>query len=113
MHEIIYIFATMKFLAFILSIYIFALNLTPCEDNEVPDNDVKTEISQSHGDDHQHQDSDLCSPFCICQCCHINATHFKIVNIKFHSAYISTQDFFYLSGSEKNFNTSILQPPRA
>ncbi|MCF7561605.1 hypothetical protein L3X39_13240 [Sabulilitoribacter multivorans] len=103
----------MKLLAFILSLYIFALNLAPCEDNAALDNEVKTEISQAIGDDHQHQDSDLCSPFCICQCCHINATHFKFVNIKFNTIYISTQDFFYLSGTEKDFTTSILQPPRA
>ncbi|PKP43545.1 MAG: hypothetical protein CVT96_05100 [Bacteroidetes bacterium HGW-Bacteroidetes-13] len=103
----------MKFLAFILSIYIFALNLALCEDYTVLDDEVKTEISQAVGNDHQHQDSNLCSPFCICQCCHINATHFKIVNIKFSISYISTQDFFYLNSSEKKFTASILQPPRA
>lgn len=103
----------MKNLAFILSIYIFALNLAPCADYAVSDNDVKTEISQSVQDDHQHPESDSCSPFCICQCCHINATHFKLVSIRIDNSYISTQDFFYLNGTEKDFSTSILQPPRA
>ncbi|WP_179348800.1 DUF6660 family protein [Winogradskyella pacifica] len=104
----------MKNLAFILSFYIFALNLAPCADFVLPDNDVTTEISQVIQDDHQHQDaSDSCSPFCICQCCHINATHFKLVSIKIDNSYISTQDFFYLNGTEKDFSTSILQPPRA
>ena len=103
----------MKFLAFILSIYLLALNLAPCEDNIVLDGEVKTEISQAVGDEHQHQESDLCSPFCICQCCQISITHFIIPNIKFDLAYISTQDFFYLNGSEKDFTSSILQPPRA
>lgn len=102
----------MKFLAFILSIYIFTLNLAPCEDYKEPDNEVQTEISQAVGDDHQHQGLDLCSPFCICQCCHINAMHFKFINVKFNISYISTQDFFYLNGTEKDFATSILQPPR-
>ncbi len=101
----------MKYLAFILAIYIFALNLTPCADFDVPD-DVETEISQTINDDHQHQDSDLCSPFCICQCCHISATHFDIPDIKFNLSYISTQDFLYLKGSEKDFTTSVLQPPQ-
>lgn len=103
----------MKYLAFILSIYIFALNLAPCEDYKVLNNEVKTEISKLADNNHQHQDSDLCSPFCICQCCHINATHVKFLNIKFNTVYISTQDFFYLNGTEKDFTTSILQPPRA
>ncbi|WP_418645780.1 DUF6660 family protein [Tenacibaculum insulae] len=102
----------MKFLAFILSIYIFALNLAPCADFDVSDNDVKTEISQAMDNDHQHQDSDLCSPFCICQCCHINATYFQFSYIKYEITFISTQDFFYHNGIEKDFTTSILQPPR-
>ncbi len=112
LHQLILIFVAMKILAFILSIYIFALNLAPCADYAVPDNDVKTEISQAIGDDHQHQDSDLCSPFCICQCCHISAMHFKIPDLSFNISYISTQDFFYLNGSGKNFATSVLQPPQ-
>ena len=41
------------------------------------------EISQDLGDNHQHQDADLCSPFCICQCCHLNVTYFKFAEIKF------------------------------
>lgn len=103
----------MKFLAFILSIYIFTLNLVPCEDTGTFDNEVKTEISQGLGDNHQHQDADLCSPFCICQCCHINATYFKFAEIKFEFKYISSQDFLYLNGIKKDFTTSILQPPQA
>lgn len=111
LHVYILIFVTMKHLAFILSIYVFTLNLAPCSDYVTTDNDVKTVISQAI-DDHQHQDSDLCSPFCICQCCHINATYTKFAELKFQCTYISTQDFLHLSGTEKDFTTSILQPPR-
>jgi hypothetical protein len=102
----------MKLLAFILSIYIFALNLTPCEDGIVSDGEVKTEVSHTT-DDHQHQGSDLCSPFCICQCCHINATYYQFVYTNIDFKYISTQDFFYHKSLEKDITTSILQPPRA
>jgi hypothetical protein len=103
----------MKHLAFILSIYIFGLNLAPCADYIPTDNiDAKTEISQAIDSDHQHQDSDLCFPFCICQCCHINATYIKFADLKFQFTYISTQDFLHLNDTEKDFTTSILQPPR-
>ena len=102
----------MKFLAFILSMYLFALNLAPCADYVASDDDAKTEISQAIDSDHQHPDSDLCSPFCICQCCHINATYFKFVDLRFEFTYISTQDFLHLNGTEKDFTNSILQPPR-
>jgi hypothetical protein len=107
-----HIFATMKFLAFILSIYIFALNLAPCEDNATHDNEVQTEISQGMDNDHQHQDSDLCSPFCICQCCHVSAVHFDIPDLKLDISFISTKDVLYLNGSEKDFTNSVLQPPQ-
>lgn len=103
----------MKLITFILSIYIFALNLAPCADYVESNNDIKTEISQSLDDDHNHQNLDLCTPFCICQCCHINTTYFQFVDFNPDISYISTQDFFYLSGTEKDFNTSILQPPKA
>ena len=103
----------MKYLAFILSIYIFALNLAPCEDYSALDNEVKTEISQAVDHEHQHQNLDLCSPFCICQCCHISTINFKFVDVSINTSYISTQDFFYQNGTEKDFTTSILQPPRA
>ena len=102
----------MKILAFILSIYIFALNLVPCEDNQTFDNEVKIEISQAIDDDHQHQDSDLCSSFCSCQCCHIQATHFKIVDFTITSTDISTVVFYHINGLEKGFYPSILQPPQ-
>lgn len=103
----------MKSIAFILSIYIFVLNLAPCEDYVMSDDNAKTEISQSMDDDHQHQGSDLCSPFCICQCCHINATYFQYVDLNLDFPYISTLDFLYLNGTEKDFTPSIFQPPRA
>ena len=109
-----YIFATMKFLVFILSIYIFTLNLAPCEDYGagVFNVDVKTEIAQIFDNDHQHQDADLCSPFCICRCCHISTINFKFVDVKFNTSYIPMQDFFYQNGIVNDFTTSILQPPK-
>lgn len=102
----------MKYLAFILSIYIFALNIAPCSDYVGSDDNAKTEISQALDSDHQHQDSELCSPFCICQCCHINATSIQFANFKIAINIISTQDFLYLNGTERDFTTSLFQPPK-
>ena len=100
----------MKFFAFIFSIYIFGLNLAPCDDYDSVDNEVKTEISKAVGDD--HQDSDLCSPFCNCHCCHVYATHLIIVEFTIASTYISTEVFYHFDGLEKGFNPTILQPPQ-
>ena len=110
---IIHNFAGMKFLALILSIYVLALNLVPCEDGTTAENEVQTEISQGMADNgDRHQNTDTCSSFCSCQCCHINATYFRIADLKLDLPYISTQDFLYLNGEEKDFSTSILQPPQ-
>lgn len=102
----------MKFLAFILSIYIFTLNFAPCVDNCAPDNEIKTEISQAIDDDHQHQETDLCSPFCTCQCCQIHATYFEVVVYTANFTNIPTGIFRHINGLEKNFNPTILQPPQ-
>lgn len=112
MHYIISIFVPMKILALILSIYILALNLAPCDDNGTLDNETKFEISQTADNDHQHQGSDMCSPFCICQCCHINATYLKNVDFTLTSTLISREVFYHFNGLEKDFNASLLQPPQ-
>ena len=102
----------MKFLALILSIYIFGLNLVPCEDNNGFENEVNTEISQNFDNDHQHQELDLCSPFCQCHCCHIHVTHFKVVDYSISNTLISTKVFYYYEGIENSFSNTLLQPPR-
>lgn len=102
----------MKYLAFILAIYIFALNLAPCADNDSSGNTTHIEISEGFNDDHQHEKSDFCSPFCICQCCHINATYFEILDFNIGSNNISTVVFYHIEGIVKDFSSNILQPPQ-
>ncbi|MFV0566670.1 MAG: DUF6660 family protein [Flavobacteriaceae bacterium] len=105
----------MKVLALILSLYILALNFVPCGDSANSFNSgTKAELSQTADHDHQHSEGDFCSPFCQCNCCN----HVQIV--QFHIQYnncpntinISTQDTFYACGVEKQFSTTLLQPPQ-
>ncbi|MBK8808019.1 MAG: hypothetical protein IPO21_15780 [Bacteroidales bacterium] len=58
----------MKYFAFILSVYVLVLTAIPCVD--VPkDNTVqKIELTNSTSEHHEHT-TDLCSPFCTCDCC--------------------------------------------
>lgn len=102
----------MKFLATILSIYIFTLNLVPCEDTGTFDNKVKTEISQDLGEHHHHQNADMCSPFCQCHCCHIHVIYFDIIDFAIPNIAISTEIFHFPNSLVKNFTASILQPPQ-
>lgn len=102
----------MKFLAFILSIYIFALNLALCEDNVALDNIVNTEILQAIGDDHQNQDSDLCSPFCQCHCCHVHILDFGIASFNPFQDTILKENFSHFDSLGKDIHYSLLQPPK-
>lgn len=65
---IIFIFESMKFMAFILSITIMALSLMPCKDINAGTAQQSFTISQSNGA-HQCGHDDHCSPFCLCSCC--------------------------------------------
>lgn len=105
----------MKFIALILSIYILALNFTPCEDSEaINNNDTSTVVEMSQSLTHNHSDSDFdsCSPFCQCYCCHIQVTYFNLDEITVISNHISTEVFTHFSSLGKDIPNSILQPPR-
>jgi len=101
-----------KILAFILSIYILALNFTLCEDSKSLDAIDHTELSQTSGVDHDHNAFNLCSPFCNCQCCQIN-----IDIVDFYSYVLISEDVFKGNSSYKNSVTqevshSLYQPPQ-
>lgn len=102
----------MKFLAFILSIYLLVLNFTICEDKVVADSDVKIEISQDLDSKYGHSDLDLCSPFCQCQCCQIYTTFIGIPKFDAASATHSTEVVYYFDKLEDDITFSILRPPR-
>jgi len=58
----------MKIIAFILSVYIILLIAMPCVDVPNDHNSLKLELSNLKTDNH-HSDSNLCTPFCTCDCC--------------------------------------------
>ena len=103
---------SVKILAFILSIYILALNFTPCEDSKSLESTDNTELSQAFEVGHDHNALDLCSPFCICQCCQIN-----IDIVDFYSYTLVSEDNFKGNPSYKNsvaqeVSRSLYQPPQ-
>lgn len=84
-----------------------------CADVNEQDHMSKTTITENLEGDHGHSDSDLCSPFCICQCCQIN-----IVSINFPAYKINSQEMYAPIFSKDNrekqdVSYSILQPPEA
>ncbi|WP_428047030.1 DUF6660 family protein [Croceivirga thetidis] len=103
----------MKFLAVILSFYILALNFLPCADNDpINDSDcTEVHLDFDHGQD--HEDCELCSPFCHCNCCHSNAVDFERISVlKTLEEKIFNRVFTYCEGYGINFSPSLLQPPK-
>tara|TARA_R110002049_G_C8985663_1_gene548647 strand:- start:529 stop:834 length:306 start_codon:yes stop_codon:yes gene_type:complete len=100
----------MKFVTFILSFYILTLNFLPCEDGDLLQNEMQVEIVHSVDDNHGH--IDMCSPFCQCQCCHIQTTFFKIAELSLGANDIATTVFLHFESLGKDISKSILQPPR-
>ena len=92
------------------------LTAYPCADKH---NDVTTisSNSQAHSQhNHSHdEETDLCSPFCVCNCCgqQIMTVFFPIIYnfpVKFEG--IKTLNSSYTLAFHSNFYGSIWQPPQ-
>ncbi|HEX4852457.1 MAG TPA: hypothetical protein VFV08_16685, partial [Puia sp.] len=99
---------TMKFIGFILAIYVLVLSATPCCDKDCCTQD-KTEQGTNHHDNNCKGD---CSPFFACGSCAgftVTPNNFSIVQIKLF-AQTEFSDFYLISSSA--YFSSFWQPPR-
>ena len=83
----------------------------PCED-DASFGDTVVEISQDASNDFENNGLDTCSPFCLCQCCHIQVTNFTTNNYTVVSPEIPSGIFSQPRGAVTNFHISIFQPPQ-
>lgn len=108
----------MKIFSVILSVYLLALSCLPCgdvEDCKVVDNE-KISFSETNHTNHQ-EDTETCSPFCICACCGTNIA----LNFSFSTFISEIEQQFLLDKVKINsYNTkfisdfygNIWQPPK-
>ncbi|UNY98472.1 hypothetical protein MQE36_15505 [Zhouia spongiae] len=100
----------MKSIAFILSLFLIGLSLAPCSDAEVKA-ECEMQVTADHNDHEQH--IDLCSPFCVCQCCHSHTTFptqlFEVKNT--HTVIVSVTNN-YLSLVTDSHLEKLLRPPQ-
>ncbi len=102
----------MRFLASILSVYLLLLTAVPCIDAHADNVLHKTTLSQEKQDNHQHSDSDSCSPFCACNCCATSVV-FQIYQAKLNCFSFSEKQYFPVSSvCFSNPLASIWQPPK-
>jgi uncharacterized protein DUF6660 len=102
-----------KIITIILSFYILALNVLPCNDTTVDVNNSQTEVVFSLDWDHNHNASDLCPPFCSCHCCHVHTIDFGSSNFTSINPGIYSEIFAYSDSPGEELTFSLFQPPRA
>lgn len=99
----------MKLIAFILSIFIFTLSVTPCSDGKTCD-DINNAEMPHH--DHSEDKKDDCSPFCVCTCCGSSFLESEIETKPILSkAPFFKFDFHYSFSYFFSYNDKIWHPP--
>lgn len=105
-----------KFLSAILSIYFLALTVMPCADQQlIP---IRGELAHTHNEadhsGHDHSsDEDLCSPFCVCQCCHTDVVYFEKLELVAAEIELTSTVPEFKGRLLSPYPESLLQPPRA
>lgn len=101
-----------KIFVIILSVYFLGLSFIPCEDAVIENNSLEEQLAHYQDQDTDNHHTDLCSPFCSCQCCHVNVAEIGVYPYKIITPQISKIVNTRLVTSKQEVNYSILQPPR-
>jgi hypothetical protein len=59
----------LKLSSFILGLYIVILIGLPCVDNDTNNCSDYISVNTKNSENSHNHDIDLCSPFCVCECC--------------------------------------------
>jgi hypothetical protein len=88
----------------------------PCEDVHQQSGSNKTELSFNIDESHSKDKGDICSPLCVCNCCQITITAFKMdvsMNIpKQIQSYFSKKILFQKNNFAYQVYDHIWQPPK-
>jgi hypothetical protein len=106
-------FACVKFVSLIFSIYIAFIACYPCSDQAtcVDEERTGTTIVFS-GHEHSSQEIDLCSPFCICNCCSSQFNQPGSFSFEAYCPKFSDQNSVLRPHRVKSIPHTIWQPPR-
>jgi hypothetical protein len=110
---LIYICNVSRYISFLLASYILVVVCMPCNDDEVCIDEAKNPIA-SVVEEHEHSPSevDLCSPFCICNCCHSTISQPKYFSFGFHPMENTDFNATIKPHSIQSISYSIWQPPK-
>lgn len=106
----------MNLFRLILAMYFVVLSVMPCEDINKKSGSDKTLLSLHIDESHSKDKGDICSPLCICNCCQITVTAFKMdvsMNIpKQIQTYFSKKILFQKNNFAYQVYDHIWQPPK-
>ena len=108
----------MRLASLFLIVYVLFLSVQPCEDVIAQfDGHGHRIAATSHFEERStHEDSDECSPFCICSCCGMpvasRQTAYVVLGFEPANAGRTTASI-YKDPYQRNFLSSIWQPPKA
>ena len=85
--------------------------MLPCTD-EGSNDAIGAEANIHIQGDEGHQDTDFCSPFCLCHCCQTNVATGSVFDKDLMSDYYWQHQTLYIGIPGKIFPDSILQPPQ-
>lgn len=107
----------MKVFSSILALFMMALFLMPCADMYEKDvfnnQEYSTEIT--HQDTHDHTESDLCTPFCLCGCCGMVSgvvLQWNVYSLVKKTFDLSKPKVYYKSIFISRYLGEIWQPPK-
>ncbi|WP_228443006.1 DUF6660 family protein [Chryseobacterium nematophagum] len=116
MNEKRFIFVVMNLFRFILALYFMVLTVMPCQDVHKQSSSSKMDFTLNMEEPHSRDKEDICSPLCICNCCQIAATAFKMQKlIEFPEqiqTYFSTKILFQKNNFAYQMYDHIWQPPK-
>ncbi|GGK48300.1 MULTISPECIES: DUF6660 family protein [Flavobacteriaceae] len=102
----------MKFLATILALFILSLSALPCDDVSYNNQQSETISEIVNIDNHSH--SDMCSPFCMCNCCSVSVTEpLKHIDYVVYAEKPSKEvTVYYTATFANNYYSKIYLPPQ-
>jgi hypothetical protein len=103
-----------KVITILLSLYIGFLTCVPCVDADAcaDEQDASEQlIISSH--DHIQPEADMCSPFCICNCCNPHVTQPGYFVYDAFNPVFEDNNSILKTHSEKSVSHAIWQPPRS
>ena len=94
----------MKFLAFSLSLFFMVLTMVPCSDAAKGLGEKVCLAENVHLEQGQDQHADLCTPFCVCNCCGMSMTVMLLKKL------LPEKIALLIKGTlpEKNYNYAVL-----